>query len=176
MVKPKFMISKQLQTETHSIEETKQLGEKIGEWLDAGTVIALTGDLGSGKTSFVQGLAKGLDVPEGYYITSPSFTLINEYPGRHTLFHVDLYRIGDPVDFEDIGLYEILHEEGVVAIEWSDKLPKGLLSTFLTIDFEISHDDSRKICLTAYGLEGVNLLKKIEKSNVTNPSADKLNE
>lgn len=176
MVKPKFMISNQIQTETHSIKETKLLGETIGAWLDTGIVIALTGDLGSGKTSFVQGLAKGLDVPDEYYVTSPSFTLINEYPGRHTLFHVDLYRIGDPVDFEDIGLYEILHEEGVVAIEWSDKLPKALLAACLTVHFEISNDESRKICLTAYGLESVNLLKKLEKSIFTNPSADEWNE
>jgi tRNA threonylcarbamoyladenosine biosynthesis protein TsaE len=166
------MISKQIQAETHSIKATKYLGEKIGAWLNDGIVIALTGDLGSGKTSFVQGLAKGLDVPDEYYITSPSFTLINEYPGRYPLFHVDLYRIGDPVDFEDIGLYEILHEKGVVAIEWAEKLPKALLTKCLTVHFEISDDESRKICLTAYGLEGVNLLKKIEKSMVTNPSAD----
>jgi len=77
----------------------------------------LTGDLGSGKTSFVQGLARGLEVPNDYYITSPSYTLINEYPGRHPFFHVDLYRLEDPVDFEDIGLYDILDVNFVVAIE-----------------------------------------------------------
>ena len=122
----------------------------------------MTGDLGSGKTSFVQGLAKGLDVPDEYYITSPSFTLINEYAGRYTLFHVDLYRIGDPVDIEDIGLYEILHEKGVVAIEWAYKLAKALLTAGLTVHFEISNDESRKIYFTAHGLKCVNLLKKLE--------------
>jgi len=169
------MTDKQIQIETHSIEDTKDLGKMIGTLLDAGTVIALTGDLGSGKTTFVQGLAKGLDVPVGYYITSPSFTFINEYPGRHTLFHVDLYRIGDAEDVEDIGLYEILHEDGVVAIEWSDKLPIKLLTVFLTIHFEISNDESRKIYLTAYGLEGAILLKKIEESSFLRPAFDKRN-
>ncbi len=171
MVRPKRMTSKQIQIETHSVEETKALGKIIGTWLDAATVIALTGDLGSGKTTFVQGLAKGLDVPVGYYITSPSFTLINEYPGRHPLYHVDLYRIGDTGDLEDIGLYEILHEDGVVAIEWSDKLPKKLLTALLTIHFEISNEESRKIHLTGYGLEGVTLLKKIEESSFSNPAS-----
>ena len=152
------------QITTYSIEETKKLGEKIGTLLKAGMVFALTGDLGSGKTSFVQGLAKGLDVPDDYYITSPSYTLINEYPGRHSLLHVDLYRLGDPIDFEDIGLYEILDDNGVVAIEWANKIQPELLSDHIAIQFEISKDESRIIYITAYGLEGANLLKRLEKS------------
>ena len=150
------------QTTTHSAEETKRLGSKIGDCLKAEAIFALTGDLGSGKTTFVQGLAKGLDVPDGYYITSPSYTLINEYPGRFPLFHVDLYRIEDPVDFEDIGLYEILDDNNVVAIEWSDRIQPELLPEHVTIQFEISGEDSRNIYLSAYGLKGVNLLRKIE--------------
>jgi tRNA threonylcarbamoyladenosine biosynthesis protein TsaE len=147
---------------THSVEETKKLGEKLGELLNVGTVIALIGDLGSGKTSFVQGLAGGLDVPDVYYITSPSYTLINEYPGRHPLFHVDLYRIENPVDFEDIGLYEILDDKGIVAIEWADRIQKELLHDHLIVDFEIIDDKTRKICLSAHGHECVNLLKELE--------------
>ena len=154
--------SYKLHITTHSVEETKKLGEKLGEWLNAGTVIALTGNLGSGKTSFVQGLAGGLDVPDVYYITSPSYTLINEYPGRHPLFHVDLYRIEDPVDFEDIGLFEILDDNCVVAIEWADRIQKELLHDHVIVNFEISDEESRKICFTAHGLECVNLLKKLE--------------
>ena len=155
-----------LQTTTYSPEETKQLGEKLGQQIQTGTVIALFGDLGSGKTIFVQGLARGLSVPDSYYITSPTYTLINEYPGRHTLFHVDLYRIDNPVDFEEIGLYEILYNNGVVAIEWADRLNEDLPAEHLNIQLEISSDGSRKIYLTAYGLEAVNLLKSLEKSNI----------
>jgi tRNA threonylcarbamoyladenosine biosynthesis protein TsaE len=147
---------------THSVEETRKLGEKLGEWINAGTVIALTGDLGSGKTSFVQGLARGLDVPDVYYITSPSYTLINEYPGRHPLFHVDLYRIEDPVDFEDIGLYEILDDKGIIAIEWANRIQEELLHEHVIVKFEITDDKSRKICFTAHHLECENLLKKLE--------------
>lgn len=149
---------------TCSIEETRKLGEKIGVLLKTGMIFALAGDFGSGKTSFVQGLAKGLKIPDDYYITSPSYTLINEYPGRYPLFHVDLYRLGDPVDFEDIGLYEILDDDNVVAIEWANKIQQDLLFEHITIQFEIWGEESRKICLTAYGLECVNLLKKLEKS------------
>ena len=79
------MADKHIQRTTRSASETRKLGQIIGTLIDRPMRIALTGDLGSGKTVFVQGLAKGLDVSERYYITSPTFTLINEYPGRHPL-------------------------------------------------------------------------------------------
>ena len=159
------MVRKQIEIITYSLEDTLALGQKLGVLLHGGTV-ALVGDLGSGKTSFVQGLAKGLDVPGDRYITSPSFTLINEYSGRCPLFHVDLYRIEDQVDFEDIGLYEILDSQGVVAIEWADKIQENLLPEHVSIHFEIVDDTSRKICLTADGPETVNLLKRLGDSGV----------
>ncbi|MDL1968002.1 MAG: tRNA (adenosine(37)-N6)-threonylcarbamoyltransferase complex ATPase subunit type 1 TsaE [Deltaproteobacteria bacterium] len=157
------MISEQIQIITNSLDETRALGEKTGKHLDPGTVLALTGDLGSGKTTFVQGLAKGLDVPEDYYITSPTYTLINEYPGRYHLFHVDLYRIKNYADFDDIGLYEILRSDGVVAIEWADKLPKNLLLEYLAIHIEMLNNESRKISISAYGLRKENPIKQIKK-------------
>ncbi len=159
------MINRQIQIITNSVEETQELGTKIGLWLDDRNVIALTGDLGSGKTSLVQGIAKGLEVPDDYYITSPTYTLINEYPGRHSLFHIDLYRIENNVDIEDIGLYEILNGAGVVVIEWADRLHKDFLSEHIVIHFEILDDNSRKIFIKAYGLDKDKLIKKID--NVT---------
>ena len=149
------------QITTRSVDDTQKLGEIIGTTVTGGTVLALTGDLGSGKTAFVQGLARGLEVPDDYYITSPSYTLINEYPGRFPLFHVDLYRITDSVGTEDIGLYEILDDNGVVAIEWADRIEQKLLPDSITIHFEITDDDTRKICITAYDLKNVTLLKNI---------------
>ena len=145
---------------TLSVDETKKLGEKIGACLKTEIVLALIGDLGSGKTSFVQGLARGLEVPNGYYITSPSYTMINEYPGRQPLFHVDLYRLEDPVDVEDIGLYDILGDNYVVAIEWADRIRQELLPDHVTIKFEISGDESREICISAHGPKTVNLLSR----------------
>ena len=147
---------------TYSVEETKQLGEKIGKWLRVKIVLALIGDLGSGKTTFVQGLARGLDVPNDYYITSPSYTLINEYPGRHPLVHVDLFRLEGSVDFEDIGLYDILDDNCVVAIEWADRIRQELLPDHVTIKFEMSGDTSREICMSSHGVNAVNLLKEIK--------------
>ena len=148
---------------TYSVKDTKKLGEKIGAWLTTEAVLALTGDLGSGKTSFVQGLARGLEVPNDYYITSPSYTLINEYPGRHPLVHVDLYRLEDPLNFEDIGLYDMLDHTYIVAIEWADRIRQEFLPDHVTIKFEISGDTSRKICMSAHGVNAVNLLKEIKK-------------
>ncbi|MDM8550203.1 tRNA (adenosine(37)-N6)-threonylcarbamoyltransferase complex ATPase subunit type 1 TsaE [Desulfobacterales bacterium HSG2] len=136
--------------QTNSLVETRELGKKIGTSLTAGTILALTGDLGSGKTSFVQGLARGLGVPDEYYITSPTYTLINEYPGRCPLFHVDLYRLEGPDDAEEIGLSEILCSDGVVAIEWAERLSGETLGEHIAIDFEILDDESRKICVSVH--------------------------
>jgi tRNA threonylcarbamoyladenosine biosynthesis protein TsaE len=158
------MICKQIQITTESLEETQLLGQKIGTSISAGTVICLTGDLGSGKTSFVQGLARGLGVPNNYYITSPTYVLINEYPGRYPLFHVDLYRIENPVDFQDIGLYEILHGNGVVAVEWADKLSKDLQCEYLSVHFEILNDESRKLIISAHVPEVSALMERIAKA------------
>jgi tRNA threonylcarbamoyladenosine biosynthesis protein TsaE len=152
------------QITSESVDETQKLGKIIGSAVSAGTVLALTGDLGSGKTSFVQGLAEGLEVPDDYYITSPSYTIINEYPGRFFLFHVDLYRITDPVDIEDIGLYEIFDGNAVVAVEWADKIEQKLLPDSITIHFEITGDNTRNIFIYANKLNYIYLLKKLKTS------------
>ncbi|MFH2218035.1 MAG: tRNA (adenosine(37)-N6)-threonylcarbamoyltransferase complex ATPase subunit type 1 TsaE [Pseudomonadota bacterium] len=154
----------QIEITTRSPGETRRFGRRVGRQVDAGTVVALYGGLGSGKTVFVQGLARGLDVPSGYYVTSPSYTLINEYPGRHPLFHVDLYRLGNIFDFEDIGLYEILGGDGVVAIEWADRIREDFSAEYIAVHFEVPNGEIRKIRLTAYGHRGVNLLKGFEKN------------
>jgi len=149
---------------TRSLPETQQLGQKIGARLTPGTVVALTGDLGSGKTSLVQGLGKGLEVPADYYITSPSYTLVNEYPGRHTLFHVDLYRLYGPDDFEDIGLHEILSGNGVVVIEWADRLENELPSEHISMHLLVLGGKSRKISIAAHGHAAVNMIKSLNNS------------
>ena len=162
-----FQVSSfRFQATTHHADETKALGRIIGKNIQAGTVLALYGDLGSGKTVFVQGLGKGLDVPEGYYITSPTYTLINEYPGRIKLFHVDLYRIGDPMEMEDTGFNDILGYDGVLSIEWADRLEDDLPADHIKIQFETEGSESRKIKFSAYGQREVNLLKIIEKDHL----------
>jgi tRNA threonylcarbamoyladenosine biosynthesis protein TsaE len=153
---------------TTCLEETWALGKNIGEVLFEGTILALTGDLGSGKTSFVQGLAKGLDVSEKYYITSPTYTLINEYPGRYRLFHIDLYRIEDLLDLEELGFYEILNSGNVTAIEWADRLLDDFVSDYINIKFEILDDKSRMISITAYGRKNIDLIKNLEHTKSYN--------
>ncbi len=147
---------------THSADETRKLGQKIGTLTNQPLIIALNGDLGSGKTAFVQGLARGLDVPEDYYITSPTFTLINEYPGRLRLMHVDLYRLDSIADLEDIGLDERLYDQAVIAIEWADKLLVSLPDWHLTVSMEIIDDNRRTLSLYAAGHHEVNLLLALE--------------
>jgi tRNA threonylcarbamoyladenosine biosynthesis protein TsaE len=158
-----FQVSSfKLHITSHSFEETQELGENIGTLISDTTLLALTGELGSGKTAFVQGLASGLEVPQEYYITSPSFTLINEYPGRMRLFHVDLYRLENYTDLEETGLYDILEGDGVVAVEWAEKLPEDLLSTHIAIGFNIIDDKTREINLIAYGHDAVGLIKALK--------------
>ncbi len=156
------MFSKNFDITTHSADETRRLGQKIGRLIKQPLIIALVGDLGSGKTAFVQGLASGLDVPVEYYITSPTFTLINEYPGRLPLFHADLYRLETVQDLEDIGLDELLYDQGVLAVEWADKLANNLSGDYLVLQFEIIDDDHRKINLIAYGHNEINLIKALQ--------------
>ena len=161
------MSSNQIQITTNSANQTYHLGRKIGSQILTATVIALRGDMGSGKTTLIQGIARGLEVPEKYSITSPTFTLINQYPGRLPLFHVDLYRIENPGALDDIGIYDILQENGVIAIEWADKLEPGALADYIAGDLKWVNTDSRKITLIAYGLKENDLLKKLESITLT---------
>ena len=149
---------------TCSSSQTQALGEKMGARLRDGLVMALTGDLGSGKTTFVQGLAKGLQVPAEYYITSPTFTLINEYPGRLRLYHVDLYRIGTPEEADDIGLLDIMGGNGVTVIEWAEQVQSELPEDKLQIHFEISDRQCRNITVIAAGSMAITILKRIAKT------------
>ena len=156
------MTSRQFQITTHTSDETQKLGKTIGKWIEHPLVIGLSGDLGSGKTAFVQGLAEGLEVPDEYYITSPTFTLINQYPGRFPLFHIDLYRLDGISDLEDIGLDELLYDQAVIAIEWAEKMSPDLPAEHLAMTFKITDDDYRRISLIAYGHNLDNLIKALE--------------
>jgi len=149
---------------TTSLEESVELGRRLGRAIRTSMLIALRGELGAGKTAFVKGLARGLDVPEDQYVTSPTYTLINEYSGRTPLFHVDLYRLESYDDFENIGLFDILAQKGVIAMEWPERMGVDLPDDRLDIRFEISGKRTRIISLTPCGHKAKDLLQELADS------------
>lgn len=140
------MMANKISLLTKSCQETYRLGKLVGEDLQQGDVVALFGDLGSGKTVFAQGIAEGLGVPLDYAITSPTFTIINEYPGRNLIFyHVDLYRVANNVDKEELGFEEYLFSNGVVAIEWAEKMVKYFDKITIAVELSFSEGSTRNI-------------------------------
>ena len=133
---------------TNSAQQTEQLGEKLGQVLTPGTVLAYTGDLGAGKTAFTRGLARGLAIPER--ITSPTFTIVNEYEGgRLPLFHFDMYRLGSSDELFDIGWEDYLIRGGVCAVEWSENVDDVLDADTIRVDIRRGDsDDQRRITIT----------------------------
>jgi tRNA threonylcarbamoyladenosine biosynthesis protein TsaE len=138
---------------SHSLEETQELGRRLGEQLRAGDVVALIGPLGAGKTAFAQGVARGLGVPPEARVASPTFTIVNEHRGRLTLYHVDLYRIGDAGELDEIGLYEYLNGDGVCVVEWFDRVPEAQPPDRLEVEIVIGDGDERVLRLRAHGPE-----------------------
>lgn len=128
---------------TTSAGETVLLGERIGKSLKPNDVLALSGELGAGKTTLIQGIAKGLDVEN--WVTSPTFTLINEFKGRINLYHVDLYRINDIDEAEDIAIEEYFTKGGVTVIEWAEKIEPILPKDVIKINMSIVSDNERNI-------------------------------
>jgi len=127
---------------TTSPRQTFKLGEQLGKRLKGGETILLIGELGSGKTIFAKGVASGLEIKSATAVTSPSFTLINEYHGRLRLFHIDLYRISRPEELYDLGLEEIMTPANVVMVEWGEKL--GPFSPALAIVVRLSSVGERQ--------------------------------
>jgi tRNA threonylcarbamoyladenosine biosynthesis protein TsaE len=145
------------------VDQTVALGQSLGRALDQGLVMLLFGELGSGKTAFTQGLARGLEIPASVAVTSPTYTLINEYPGRLPLYHVDLYRLPYPVNPEELGLVELFEENGVTAVEWAQRLHAGdYPDRRLDLFFSITGDRTRSIRVIAYGLDPSDLLQDID--------------
>jgi tRNA threonylcarbamoyladenosine biosynthesis protein TsaE len=148
--------------EAHSEQDTVRLGESLGHCLKSGDFVALTGELGSGKTWFVKGLAKGLGVSPETAITSPSFALMNEYRGRIPFFHMDVYRLEKLSAFLSTGLEEYFFEEGVVAVEWADRWPEILPLSRVSVRMEILNKVSRRIVLSGAHLRAVEILRELE--------------
>jgi len=131
--------------ESRSPEASLALGEAVGKRLVSGDVVALWGELGAGKTLLTQGIARGLGVPEGTAVTSPTFTLINEYEGRVRLYHMDGYRLGDPDELETLPWREALFGDGVAVVEWPERLGPLLPAARLDIFLEILGPTTRRL-------------------------------
>ena len=135
---------------SESPTETKGLGERIGKLLLPGDSVALTGELGSGKTVLTKGIARGLGI-KGDPVRSPSFVLIKEYSGKIPLFHFDLYRLKKPEELNTIGYEEYFSGKGIVVIEWAERAKNFLPEEYLEIKLLIISKNKRKISLTAKG-------------------------
>ncbi len=141
-------------------DETRAIGRRIGTSARAGTVLALTGELGAGKTQLAKGVAEGMGVTS--VVNSPTFVLMNEHAGRLRLFHIDAYRLGDPEEASAAGLLDERHADGVTVIEWADRLDGWLPVERLEIHLETPPDAPmhRILKWTALGAEHEELAAK----------------
>jgi tRNA threonylcarbamoyladenosine biosynthesis protein TsaE len=130
---------------------TQTLGRQLGQLLFPGAVVALVGQLGAGKTHLVRAIAEGLDIPDGRLVTSPTFVLIQEYPGRLPIYHFDAYRLAGAGPFADLGVSEYLEGEGVCLIEWADRVAAVLPEEYLRITLRITGETAREATLEARG-------------------------
>jgi len=148
-------------TVTFSPLETSVVGRKVGEAAKSGTLLALIGDLGAGKTHFTKGIAEGLGI-DPKTVTSPTFVLMNLLQGRLPLAHFDLYRL-DSVDLPSLGFYDV-RDDGVVVVEWADKVDEKLLGDHIRIVFEHAGESSRRLMFHARGERSAEFLRALNLS------------
>jgi tRNA threonylcarbamoyladenosine biosynthesis protein TsaE len=130
---------------TSSVEETLALGERIGQLAPANFCVALHGNLGAGKTHLTRGIAGGAKVDDPSLVSSPTYVLLNIYPGPKPVFHLDAYRIVSEQDFEAVGLDEILQSQGITVIEWPEKIPHLLPADRLDILIQHMDDPNHRL-------------------------------
>ncbi len=134
---------------TKDHKETTELGRKIGARLVSGDILLLTGQLGAGKTTLIQGIAEGAGVAD--FVSSPSFIIVNEYAGRVPLFHADLYRLQFEDEVEDLAMGEYFKEDGIVVVEWAEKLAASAPDKYISINMEWLSENERKIVIDEVG-------------------------
>lgn len=154
-----------IEWEYHSLSDhhTIRLGYQLGEVLVKGDVIALIGELGSGKTCFTKGIAYGLGIDQGTVITSPSFSLANEYQGRHPFVHMDLYRLEGPEESLSLGLEEYLDGDHVVVVEWAERCLEMMPEKKLTVQLIIKEEYTRLIRFSGNEPRAVDIINTISK-------------
>ncbi len=146
-----------------SEQETIKLGEVLGEILEEGSIVALIGDLGTGKTTLAKGIVRGLGGSEDDEVTSPSFVLVNQYQGRLPIFHMDLYRLMNLRELTELGWEEFAFATGITLIEWAEKIKPFLPPEYVEINLQWLNQETREITFVGHGEQGrriINLLKK----------------
>jgi tRNA threonylcarbamoyladenosine biosynthesis protein TsaE len=128
---------------THSEEETIELGKRFAGKLKKGDLVALYGDLGSGKTQLIKGICSGLDVIED--VTSPTFTLMNIYKGKEKIFHYDFYRLSTDSEIYDLGIDDFIFSDGICLIEWAEKAERFLPLERIDVKFDYGDDENERI-------------------------------
>jgi len=149
------------EVDSKNTEETLRLGELLGEILSPGAVVALSGNLGSGKTLFVKGVARGMGVADEGEVTSPTFVLVNEYKARIPIYHVDLYRLHDPCQTEDLGWEEFIYGAGVTLVEWPEKVLHLLPEDRIEIRLEWMGEGERRLTFRARNIVGEDLIHRL---------------
>jgi tRNA threonylcarbamoyladenosine biosynthesis protein TsaE len=144
---------------TRSDEETRAVGEALGRRLGPGDVVCLQGVLGAGKTTLAQGIARGLGVED--VVNSPTFTLVQEYGGRHPVYHLDVYRLGGPEEAADLAIPEMIAAGGVLLIEWPERVAPLLPADRLEIRLQ-PEGDTRRLTASALGPRAAELLDRLE--------------
>ncbi|MDR0722588.1 MAG: tRNA (adenosine(37)-N6)-threonylcarbamoyltransferase complex ATPase subunit type 1 TsaE [Treponema sp.] len=139
------MVNSLYKITTTSPEETMAVGEGLARWLHQGSVVALRGGLGVGKTYLTKGIARGLGVQEE--VTSPTYTMIAEYQGTLPFYHIDAYRLEGDADFSSLGAEELLYGPGVTVIEWSERIPQSIPKDAFIVEITIQEQDQRLITL-----------------------------
>jgi tRNA threonylcarbamoyladenosine biosynthesis protein TsaE len=143
-------------------EQTREIGRILGSLLEPGDLVCLYGDLGAGKTHFSYGIALGLDVEERY-VTSPTFTFVNEYRGRIPFYHIDLYRLKDPSELEGIGFEEYIDSDGATVIEWAERAEEELPDERLNVYLSYVNEQSREVGFFAEGERYSRLLQVVKE-------------
>jgi tRNA threonylcarbamoyladenosine biosynthesis protein TsaE len=144
-MKESFLRRSIMTIETHSEAETERVGEALARKLTPGSVVAMYGGLGAGKTAFVRGMARALGAQ--CRVSSPTFTIVNEYPGKIPLFHFDMYRLGSADELFDIGWEDYLGRGGVCAVEWSENVPGAFEPGSVIVRIEHLGETNRKITI-----------------------------
>jgi tRNA threonylcarbamoyladenosine biosynthesis protein TsaE len=154
------MLELELQSET----ATLALARSVAELLEGGDVIGLEGGLGAGKTTFTRGAVHALGVSEEVAVTSPTFALLHQYEGRVPVGHTDLYRLGEALELEELGLEELLDDGAVLFVEWGRKFPEMAERMVLWVELEIVSDEARRVTLRPQGARGDAIIGALAKA------------